>query len=309
MAVERMQATTGPVPGTPGSHGQRTRRDAPEMRRLVAVAVLTVLCVVAAGAVGPAARGATTPAAASGPDPSGRPMPVGDLPGWHQVFADNFASDAYPIGSLTGCDMTGCTGTPRLRWGAVPDGHADTSGHCQYYPSRTVSFSGGVLDIFLHTEPGGTCLDASLYPRDAAPMSFGRYSVRFRADAVAGYKGIFFLWPVDHVHGEIDFPEADLDAPIHGFLHPLVNRPRFQRFVSTASWTSWHTATLEWTPARVTFILDGVSLGTTRIGVPQTPMTLAVRGESQLLGAPRPPPAAQGRLQVDWVTIYSYAPG
>src|SRR5690242_12804522 len=32
-------------------------------------------------------------------DPSGQPMPVGDLPGWHQIFTDNFAANV-PLGSF-----------------------------------------------------------------------------------------------------------------------------------------------------------------------------------------------------------------
>jgi len=293
---------------TQAAHRHPSTRHAGPVRAVVAV-VVAVLCVVAPWTAAPAAHGASPVVDPAGAGPSGQPMPVGNLPGWHQVFADDFASDSFPLGSFTGCQTTGCAGTPSLRWGAVPDGHPDTSGHCQYYPSRTVSIAGGVLDVFLHTDRSGVCMDASLYPRDAAPMTFGRYSVRFRADAVPGYKGIVFLWPVDHVHGEIDFPEANLDAPIHGFLHPLAGRQQHQRFVSTASWTAWHTATLEWTPSRVTFVLDGVSLGTALVGIPRTPMVLAVRGESQLLGARRPPASAQGLLQVAWVTVYSYAPG
>jgi hypothetical protein len=277
------------------------------VRRLV-VTVIAMMSVVASGIATTTVQGAPSVAAVTGGDPSGQAMPVGDLPGWHQVFADNFASESLVLGSFTGCNLKGCTGAPSVPWGAVPDGHPDTSGHCQYFPSKTVSISSGVMNVFLHSGSGGVCMDASLYPGDAAPMAFGRYSIRFRSDAVPGYKGVFFLWPVDHVHGEIDFPEANLDAPIHGFLHALAGGPKFQRFPSTASWTSWHTATLEWTPSRVTFILDGVSLGTTSIAVPQTPMTLAIRGESQLLGAPKPPASAQGRLQVDWATVYSYVP-
>ena len=45
--------------------------------------------------------------------------------------------------------------------GPVPDGHPDTSGHCVYEPSRTVSITGGVMNIFLHTAPNGTCMDSS----------------------------------------------------------------------------------------------------------------------------------------------------
>ncbi len=243
--------------------------------------------------------------AAISADPSGQPMPVGDLPGWHQVFADNFANDNYPLGSFTGCHMTGCSGTPAVPWGAVEDGHPDTSGNCEYYPLKTWSITGGLMNIFLHTDPDGVCMDASLYPL-VAPMTYGMYSIRFRADAVLGYKGVFFLWPVNGVSGEIDFPEANLQNPIHGFLHPIAGAAGAQGFVSNVSWNDWHTATLQWTPYSVTYILDGTPIGTTSIDVPQTPMTLTVRGESDLLGAPKPPASSQGNLQIAWATVYAY---
>src|SRR5215472_1874929 len=37
--------------------------------------------------------------AAKAHSPSGEPMPVGDIPGWHQVFSDDFTTDV-PLGSF-----------------------------------------------------------------------------------------------------------------------------------------------------------------------------------------------------------------
>lgn len=276
------------------------------MRRAVAsvsVALLLVASGVAFSTLYPSQAGATT----TNWDPSGQAMPVGDLPGWHQIFADNFANDSYARGTLTGCNQNGCKGAPTLPWGAVEDGHPDTSGYCEYFPSQTVSITGGVMRIYMHTNSAGVCMDASLYPL-VGSMTYGMYSVRFRSAAVPGYKGVDLLWPVNKVNGEIDFPESNLDAPIHGFLHTLAGGTQQQNFKSTASWTSWHTATLEWTPTSVSFLLDGVSLGTTDLDVPQTPMTLAIRAESDLEGAPKPPASAHGSMEIDWVTVYSYVP-
>ena len=71
------------------------------MRRAVAsisVALLLVASGVAFSTLYPSQAGATT----TNWDPSGQAMPVGDLPGWHQIFADNFANDSYARGTLTG---------------------------------------------------------------------------------------------------------------------------------------------------------------------------------------------------------------
>jgi hypothetical protein len=240
-------------------------------------------------------------------DPSGQAMPVGNIAGWHQIFADNFAHDSVPRGSFTGCNVHGCTGAPSVPFGATDDGHPDTSGNCQYYPSRTVSISDGVLGIYLHTAPDGLCMDASLYPL-VPSLTYGMYEVRFRSAVVPGYKGVYLLWPVNKRSGEIDFPEANLDAPLKGHLHTVAGGSQQQSFRSTASWSSWHTAELQWTPTSVTFILDGTTLGSTTQDVPQTPMTLLLRAESDLQGAPKPPASAQGRMEIDWVTVYTYAP-
>ncbi len=274
------------------------------MRRFVLVA--SVVPVIALFAL-VAPSGGSGASAAVNWDPSGQAMPVGDLPGWHQVFADNFANDAYPLGSFSGCQSTGCPGASSFPWGATPDGHPDTSGHCQYTPSQTLSVSGGVLDVFVHTASNGTCMGAALFPL-MPKLTFERYSIRFRGDPVAGFKEIAFLWPVDGIHGEIDYPENHLDSTITGSLHTIAGGSQIQRWTSGVASTSWHTATMEWTPSSVTFILDGVILGTTTLDVPQTPMTLIVRGESDLAPAPKPLPSSQGHFQVDWLTAYSYAP-
>ena len=269
--------------------------------------VVVALLVLASTTVISVSRPASLAGAATKWDPSGQAMPVGNLPGWDQIFADNFAHDAVPLGSFTGCDVHGCTGAPSIPWGATDDGHPDTSGNCQYYPSRTVSILDGVLHIYMHTAPDGLCMDASLYPL-VPNLTYGMYQVRFRSAEVPGYKGVFFLWPVNKKSGEIDFPEANLDAPLKGHLHTVAGGSQQQSFRSTASWTSWHTATLEWTPTSVTFILDGTELGSTTLDVPQTPMTLDLRAESDLQGAPKPPASAQGVMEIDWLTVYSYAP-
>src|SRR5207245_2889251 len=64
--------------------------------------------------------------------PSGEPMPVGDIPGWHQVFADDFNAEAKaPLGSFSGCVdgpnliSSTCSGLPAsvgAKWWAYPDG-------------------------------------------------------------------------------------------------------------------------------------------------------------------------------------------
>ena len=73
------------------------------------------------------------PAAAVEAAPSGEAMPVGDLPGWKQIFTDDFTTDV-PLGSFPKAVTT--------KWGVYVDGGKDTSKHGTYMPSKVVSIAG-----------------------------------------------------------------------------------------------------------------------------------------------------------------------
>ena len=155
-------------------------------------------------------------------DPSGETMPVGNLPGWRQVFADDFRT-AVPLGRFPAAVAQ--------RWWAYPTSYHDTSNHGTYDPGRTTRISGGLLRIHLHTAGGRARVSAPV-PRipgtarrsNGSPggLRYGRYSVRFRADPVAGYKTAWLLWPDSGrwpADGEIDFPEGNLNSTIGAYLH------------------------------------------------------------------------------------------
>ena len=88
-----------------------------------------------------------TPAALLGTvNPSGQAMPMGDIAGWHQVFADDFATNV-PVGSFPG-SVYGS------KWTVYPDGWQDTSKNGTYEPSQVLSVQGGLLNRYLHTANG-----------------------------------------------------------------------------------------------------------------------------------------------------------
>lgn len=241
-------------------------------------------------------------------------MPVGNVPGWRQVFADDFLNQTYPVGSFTTCTHHGCAGVPSLPWGATSDGTPDNSGHCEEYPSQTLSISGGVLNVFLHTAADGVCMVDQLRPIITGfpnGMTYGMYSIRFRANAVPGYKLVDLFWPVNSQSGEIDFPEdLDLGAPMTGFFHLIAGGPNTDVFKTQTLSTGWNTATVQWTPTSVAYILNGTTIGTvtTQAEVPQTPMYVSFETDGQVLGAPKPPATASGNLQIAWATVYAYDP-
>ncbi len=231
--------------------------------------------------------------------PSGEAMPVGDLPGWHQVVAEDFVRNAA-LGSFStvyGSDWNGYDGQP------------DTSGNGIYAPAKVLSVANGKLDMYIHTENGKHLIAAPVPPVPGLNQIYGRYSVRFRADPIPNYKTAWLLWPDgDWTDGEIDFPEGNLDDNISGFSHCIGLHPEQNCMsVDTVSrYTDWHTATIEWKPRSLTFILDGTILGnaTKADAVPDTPMFWVLQTETGLENI-EPSDAAAGHVEVDWVASWS----
>jgi len=234
------------------------------------------------------------------------PAPTGDLPLWHQVFVDDF-TQSVPIGSFPGAVST--------RWGAYPNPWRDTSGYGLHYPGRVISFANGVMDWYLHTETINGApehLVAAPYPKlpsaSILAQTYGRYAMRFRADALVGYKVAWLLWPTSEVwprDGEIDFPEGDLDDTICGFMHRMWatwggdQDPK----CTTATFPTWHTAVLEWTPLACRFILDGNVIMAPTLRIPSTQMRWILQTETA--GGTPPANSTAGHVQLDWLAAYA----
>ncbi|RKH04821.1 glycosyl hydrolase family protein [Corallococcus sp. CA053C] len=235
--------------------------------------------------------------------PSGEPMPVGDLTGWRQVFTDDFTTNV-PMGQFPAAVSS--------KWGVYPDGWKDTSKNGTYSPSKVVSIQNGVLNKYLHTE-NGVHMIAAILPKipganSSGGLPAGRYAVRFRADAVPGYKTAWMLWPDSEVwprDGEIDFPEGDLDGTLSGFMHRQNGTSGGDQDAvsTTARFTSWHTAVIEWSPGRCRFLLDGAVILDKTSRVPSTPMHWVLQTETDLSGT-APGSTAAGNVQIDWVAVW-----
>lgn len=221
-------------------------------------------------------------------------------PGWQLVFHEDFKADARPGAFLS---------TYR-NFGAYPWGWQDTSKRGNYDPG-ILSVSAGTLTMHLYTSQDGIHHVAAPYPKlpGGRDQLYGRYSVRFRADPVDGYKVAWLLWPESEVwsDGEIDFPEGDLTRTITAFMH-YVGAPTQQDYFGTgAGFAGWHVATTEWSPDKVVFSFDGSVIGTSTRHVPSSPMHYVLQTETELGSAPVPS-TTSGDVQVDWVSIWSYAP-
>jgi len=259
------------------------------------------------------ATGATASSGPTGPSqsekPSGEAMPVGDIPGWHQTYAEDFNGSSLPAG-----------------WDAYtaqqPGG--DPAG---WWDASHVSVSNGELRILSSRDPahcpaGCTAIDdfvsggLQLYGH---AQTYGKYEIRMRADNAKGLGLTVLLWPTGSWPPEIDMV-ADIGLS-----------PRIGTAVGTVAWGSgnnpgvagvkdtsadlsqWHTWGAEWTAGKVVFTLDGNVWATvTNSNVSSAPMNLAIQMQAEpcnyyggVAGCPDSTTPAASYFDIDWVTQYS----
>lgn len=244
-------------------------------------------------------------------------MPVGDLPGWSQVFTEDFKEGDVGLGGFPGPAYAS-------KWSEnYADGTPDTAAQQQikgertsgYYPSKVLSIHDGLLDMHLHSE-NGVAMGAAPSPilngaieRPYNSLVYGRYSVRFKADVLPGFKLAWLLWPDSKQwpqDGEIDFPEGDLSRVIYAAVHGVEGGVHENDvFRPNAPYGSWHTATTEWSPGRIEFFLDGASIGVSTRFTPTKPMHYILQTESCSPSCPLP--ETNGHVLVDWVAIWAKA--
>jgi hypothetical protein len=256
--------------------------------------------------------------AASG-TPSGVSVPRGNLPGWKQVFTDNF-KQSVPLGGFSGCTdrssimASTCSGLPRSvarKLWAYPDGWPDHHTGT-YEPSQVLSIHNGVLDFDLHTS-GDTPLVAAVEPKipggvASNGLQYGAYAIRFKSDVLPGYKTAFLLWPDSEkwpTDGEIDFPEGNLNSDIDAAMHfqggtSLTSQ---NTYTTKTTYSGWHTAVTEWTPTQVKFILDGKVVGDSVAAIPDTPMHWVLQAET--VRGPAPQASVGGNIYVAWIAAYA----
>lgn len=250
---------------------------------------------------------------------SGEAMPTGDLPGWKQLFADDFTT-SIPLGAFSDCNHNAdkptayCGGLApygnyKSRWWAYPSGWTDTAKSGAdgnggapfggvYHPEDTVSISDGAMHVkMFRPAAGGDNHVAAVVPIPCMAHQYGRYVERFKVvQADPGFKSAHLFYQGGY---EIDYPENDYNQSISAYTHP-----GGASFSSKVKWTEWHTTAIEWTANSVSFYMDGKLIGTTTNKVPNIPMSWILQNESSILG-PYASPGATAQLDIDWVACYS----
>jgi len=231
--------------------------------------------------------------------PSGAPMPAGDLPGWRQVFTDDFTG----------------TATDDRKWGLYRGQPAGDPGG--WWEPSHVEVGGGVVRLRTYRDPrhGDRWVSGGMSSARGLTQRYGKYDVRFRMDAGYGVASILLLWPTaHHWPPEIDFAEHGGKSTARDRMTATLHYGEDDRIVQRtvhADFTGWHTMGVEWTPGRLVYTLDGRAWATVdHPGVPAETMELDAQTQAGTEGdvwnpAPDASTPAEVDMEIDWVVAYS----
>lgn len=246
--------------------------------------------------------------------PDNQTVPTTNADGFSLIFAEDFNKPAAKGTWASDCDAgkivyTGETGT---RWRTYPKCYLDTRLRRPYRSDEVLSVHHGVLDFHLRNvdgQPAGAN-PSPVINGDSQYQTFGRYEARLKivGDDLSEYYMAWLLWPYNEAawdSAESDFPELALrpgPQRITGWHHSSAG----QEPVGTPGkidMREWHTYTQDWTPLERRYYVDGRLIGITVNPVYQAPQRWQLQTETIGHGT------NEGHLLVDWVAVYSWAPG
>jgi hypothetical protein len=234
--------------------------------------------------------------------PGGVPVPVGDLPGWTQIFTDDF--DRCDLGADWGPYSGQPGGNPNSRW-----------------DEPMVDVSGGAMTL-KSERTGGEWVTGGVsnYP---VTQQYGRWEIRMRADRSDDISYHMLLWPKsENWPPEIDFAESisgertQMDGWVH-WVDATGERQKAQATVR-GDFSDWHTVGVEWAPGVIRYLLDGAVWAEVRSDamIPDEPMWLGLQAEAGACerradwgmmpcseSSPYQPDSVD--VQIDWVAVYA----
>ena len=262
----------------------------------------------------PAPAAAPPPApAAAGPSASGVPAPRGDLPGWRQIFLDDFTQNVASWGNCStydqGRNCPACPSPTARSGGPTPPATRTparrTTATAASTSRATCRWRTGMLRCSCAAR---TARRRPRRPRRrSARATYGRFAVRLQDGLGARLQGRLDVLARLRVWGEIDFPEGELDgdasAPSSTSRRGRTPSRRSQYAQGGAPGTP---RSCEWTPGQ-----DARSSSTTSVSAPPP----AGPGHPDELAAPvgdvarRPArrTASVANIYVDWVAAWAPA--
>lgn len=238
-------------------------------------------------------------AAVPGTTSAAESMPVGDIPGWNQVLADDFSGQ--------GIDLS--------RWRVYSGQPGGDPG--AWFDPRHVQVRDGMLIISGYRDPadGGKWATGGVSSAPGMAQTYGKYLVRFRLDSGEGIGHALLLWPADNRWPpEVDFSEDNGSgrSTTLATLHSGGQDNMIYRLLRV-DLTQWHTLGVQWTPGQLRFTIDGRVWSDLRSSrVPAIPMVLALQTQTwPCVGTwgrcPNASTPATVRMYVDWVVAYARA--
>ena len=231
------------------------------------------------------------PATGSSTNPSGVNMPVGNIPGWVQVFTDDFTGNSLRNDWSMYTGVSGATGT---QWASDRVAVANSTARLLAAPSGNRWTAGAIANY-------GTSV-----------QTYGKYDLRFRMDKAEGVKYAFLTWPSAEnwpVGGEIDFAEdgggnrIGTSATTH-YADGNGNHQQVQRNMTNLDFSQWQTIGVEWTPGKLAYTANGTVWATVTspsAAIPSHSMFLALQVEITGTNGTTPNPTV---CEVDWVVAY-----
>lgn len=237
------------------------------------------------------------PAAIAAPTPSGQAMPVGNIPGWREVFSDDFTGNQLDTNKWNTYEGP-AGGDPNTLW-----------------DQSHVYVHGGMLQLqnYRDKNDGNKWVSAGISSDVGLHQTYGKYLVRFRMDKGDGITGILLLWPANNQWPpEVDFAEngGGDRSSMTATLFYGANNQQIQNTVQ-ADFTQWHTMGVEWTPGSLKYTLDGQVWASVQSPyVPTVPMSLDIQTQagdcsSQTNPCPDSSTPSQVNMDVDWVVAYA----
>ncbi len=271
------------TPLTTPSPTARTRYLAGAASVLAAVAMLAGSVQMGTAAAAPASP--ASPAAGSSPVVG---APAVDPATWAPVLADDFNG------------TTVNTGVWQLF--NAPTGQ-------RHHVTRNVVEANGMVSLKTIVNPTTHAwTTAGMCACKATTQTYGRYDMRMRLSS-GDSRAVALLWGANSWPPEMDFAEfgAGNRQQISQTVHygTRAQNLMIHNFV-TVDMRQWHTVTLEWSPGRVQYYLDGRPTGTvTSRNVPNVPMWLGLVTSNQKTAAP----TQSVDFDIDGIAVYSYLGG
>jgi hypothetical protein len=252
-----------------------------------------------------ATASATTKHKHPGHGPSGVAMPVGNLPGWKQVLADNFK----------GANLD----SKWLKYNGVVGG-----GQGGWWARSHAVVSGGELILKTYRDPPN-CTNATSCPlfndevsggvKTKLSLTYGKILIRVKTTPVADDTFLALLYPVS------DIAPPETDFVVDGGPMNLTTIGALLKFGTpvtvvsdsvTANAARWHTIGLVWSPGEVQYTIDGSVWATeSNPAVSSVPMNIVLQSQtdcetgSALAPACTVPWAAtEPNVDIDWVVAY-----